>query len=83
MLYVVRSKVVFLRGKIASLRLCVRRGWPVMTGEGKKLLYFLCFFPTVGGGKARASDASLLSLNLSSAIVSVRAKYGGRTTTVT
>lgn len=77
MLYVVRSKVVFLKGKIASLRLCV------MTGEGKNLLYFLCFFPTVGGGKARASDASLPGLNLSSAIVSVRTKCGGRTTTVT
>lgn len=70
---IVWSKVAFLMGKIASLRLCVRRGWPVMTGEGKNLLFFLfVFFPPPGGGPEPLIP-TWVGLNLSSAGGSVRA----------
>lgn len=82
MLNVVRSKVAVL-SKIASLRLRVRRGWPVMMEEGKDLLSFLFgFFPTVAGGKARAPGANEPGFEFQLCHY-VSTQQGGRTTTVT
>ena len=77
----VGSEVTSLMGEIASLRFRVRRDWPVMTAEGKYLLYFLLvFFPT--GWWARASDTYLRGFESQLCCSSARAQPGGRTRTV-
>lgn len=44
LLSVVMSKVVFLMGNIASLRWCVRRGWPVVAGKEDTGFTFCLWF---------------------------------------
>ena len=64
---VVWSKVAFLMGEIASLRVRVRRGWLVMTGEEQTRFSF-CVFLYSGGGPERLTP-TCVGLSLSSAVI--------------
>lgn len=65
---VVWSKVAFLMGEIASLRIRVRRGWLVMTGEENTRFPFCLFFSILGGGPEPLTP-TCVGLNLSSAVI--------------